>query len=183
MQHWNMLLRNFMLSLFCPFVFWVKTMQFAERRFSCFTVRIWWVHQQWPLSGGAAALLWAEVLWRPGSSGCSRGESTHTLTHLPIVLIQYYSWSDSSLNSGWKRHLYFISSWCILTFHTEPPMKKCLCWTVVRTQILKRETSSFLTQLFNLVRILHEHMDNLESTLLNPSLLRFCTCWKAALMF
>lgn len=69
--------------------------------FLAFIVGIWWVHQQRPLSGGAAALLWTEIFRCPGSSRCSWGEKTHinryTFTHTTRWILLFQIWLDEPL--------------------------------------------------------------------------------------
>lgn len=97
------------------------------------------------------------------------GVRTHW--HTPTGLIHYYYWSCISLLQHYLYHFCILFLVCVRSCLHTLKLKSLLiytvemfqCWTVVEYKPWIEKRLPFLTQLFNLVRILHEHMDNLES--------------------
>ncbi len=129
--------------------------------------------------------------------GWEHTKHTRTDTHsLDLPVLQHSGWSYYiTLSQQWLKEpfVFLLPPKFLLSLpthwttdsqvSTDLYSLKTFQWIVVEYKCVKEKLLPFLTQLFNLVRILHEHMDNLESMLLNPSLLRLWTCWKAVLMF
>lgn len=83
------------------------------------------------------------------------GVRTKTHTDYPSVFSQH---------NDWLIFLAVVCTWwtkmiTLLLMYTKQ-------WIVTKEKSWKEKLSPFLTQLFNLLRILHEHMDNLQSMLL-----------------